>query len=195
MAETDLIIDEIDFEVKGKAKTLPFHFFDEIDSTNNYLKRIAAEHPSETIVACANFQTGGRGQFERTWESAADKNLLFSLLLHPKMKVNEAPLLTQVTAEVARDILKGLTGEDDFSIKKPNDVLFAGKKICGILTEQESQGSEIKFVIIGVGININSLQDELPDGAISLMDILGKEHDPQEVLGLFLSHFFERVSV
>lgn len=152
-----------------------YHYlhFNEIDSTNNYLKNGYFLLPDFTFIT-ASFQTNGKGRFERTWESEKGKNLMFSFLIKEKELIEISPLLSIFTAS---EVAKVLEERDikNVSIKWPNDVLINDKKVCGILLE----GQVPEFVVIGVGLNVN--QKEFPEGlrrpATSLVNELGKEVD------------------
>lgn len=168
---------------------LPFVFqirhFKEIDSTNDYAKRQAETRAPEGEVYFADFQTGGRGQFERKWVSPAGKNLLFSVLLRPPLSPAEAPILTQIACRSVAEALRAHYGIA-CTIKKPNDLLVNGRKICGILTEATSSSpKKVESVIIGAGLNVNQAPEGLD--AISMKEILGKELLPAEVLNQILA--------
>ena len=123
-------------------------YFDELDSTQTYLKEHAKTLPHQTVV-CAGRQTAGRGRYERTWVSA-EGGLYFSVLLKPA-KTDFLPNLTQLMAlSVCRTLEDlGLTP----ALKWPNDVQVNGQKICGILSEALFNGPTCN-VVLGVGINV-----------------------------------------
>ena len=130
-----------------------YHYihFDEIDSTNNYLKNSFQLLNNFTFV-CADYQSAGKGRNDRVWLSNKGQNLMFSFLI----KDNISPLFSMMTAcEVAK--LLEQYDIDNVSIKWPNDVLINDKKVCGILLE----GQLPNYVVIGVGLNIN--QKDLPN--------------------------------
>lgn len=165
---------------------LPFIFsvrhFKELDSTNTYASAQAEAGATEGQVYAADFQTHGRGQFDRTWESPAGKNLLCSILLRPPMAPAEAPLITQLTAQSIAAVLEKKYGIAA-SIKKPNDILAQGRKICGILVESSSRSPQkVEHVIIGVGLNVNEAPKEIQPPAISMKEITGKEYKIRPVL-------------
>lgn len=116
----------------------------------------------------AEYQKKGRGRFERTWLSARGKGLLFSLILKPKLKTSEAPILTHWAAEAVQQSLISNFGLKA-KLKKPNDVLIDGKKICGILTESSATKQKLDYVVLGIGVNVNSTQKELLETATSIL--------------------------
>lgn len=165
---------------------MKFLYFEEIDSTNSYLKR-EYEHLDDMTIVSAGHQYAGKGRLGRKWEDDSH-SLVFSILLKKNLKeerISLLPLLSGVS------LLKTL--EDDSIpalIKWPNDVLIDGKKCAGILLESIYE-EEIKAVIIGIGINVNTKEfpDELKNKAISLSQYSKKEYDKNEVLHSFISHF------
>ncbi len=130
-----------------------FHF-DTIDSTSAFLKCRRLFLRNFTFVS-AGFQTAGHGRMGRSWISAKDENLLFSVLIKDKKLVKN---FSSVSLAVAVTIFKTLSefGFDDISIKWPNDVYAGGKKICGVLLESTSDNGEISSLIVGVGLNVNA---------------------------------------
>ncbi len=153
-------------------------YLDEIDSTNEYAKRIAHEVPEGTVVV-ARKQTSGRGRRGRSWVSP-EGGLWMSMVLKPE-KVD--PRLVFIGALAIVDVL----GEFGIQagIKWPNDVWVGGKKIAGILTE----GKAGEYSVLGVGLNVNNpLPEELRDSATSLMYLTGVEVPLDGVLKRLVLH-------
>ena len=131
----------------------------------------------------AEDQTAGRGQRGNRWESTAGKGLWFSILLQPKIDLNNSPQLTAWAAEGISDAI-----QNEFSlkttIKLPNDVEIDGRKVAGVLVEMRAQEKAPYLAIAGIGINVNqSLQDfprELQSRAISLAMALDRRVDRQK---------------
>lgn len=127
--------------------------FKRIESTNDYLKNNYQKLPTFTAVR-TDYQTKGRGQFDRRWYSSYGKNLIFSLLL-------KDVLFDQLTLikEWVKSSLFSLLGSYglDVYFKEPNDIYVNDKKICGILIETKSNQTMFDYVIIGIGLNINQL--------------------------------------
>jgi len=166
--------------------------FQETDSTNIQAFKIASNGAPEGSIVIAECQTGGKGRFGRKWVSPSGKNLYLSIIVRPDIPAQFAPKLTLVTAVALSDTLEA-AGAKNHMIKWPNDILFNDKKISGILTEMKGGSDRVDFIIIGVGVNLNSSQDdytvEIKDSAVSLKDILGKEINRIEFLNSFLFHF------
>lgn len=124
-----------------------------IDSTNDYLKREYLNLENKTIVK-AGYQTLGRGQFDRLWQSESNQNLLFSILY----KNFELDKISDLKILIKDSLLKLLSKYNiKGTFKEPNDILVNGKKILGILIESKinSNSNYYDYVIVGIGININ----------------------------------------
>ncbi len=136
------------------------HYFDVVGSTNVEARRFAHEGAPEGTLIVADAQTKGRGRLERSWVSPAKGGLYLSLILRPDRTADWLPKLTLAAGvSVANAILRtGLTPQ----LKWPNDVLIAGQKTAGILSEAEFSERQIAFAILGIGINVNIKKDEFP---------------------------------
>ena len=129
-------------------------WYDEVDSTNNIATKLLAEGCDEGTVITTDFQTKGRGQQTKGWESEPKKNLMFTIIFKPTfLKVEDQFLLSKVVSLGVVDFLTihGISAK----IKWPNDIYIGDKKITGILIEHNIMGSTISDSIAGIGININ----------------------------------------
>ena len=147
------------------------------NSTNTLLKELIAkgEWPNGERFIRAGYQTAGRGQTGNGWESEADKNLLCSVLLPPNKNLH----FLNIAVSVA---VRRIIGED-FTIKWPNDIYWKDKKVAGILVENAIVGSEVKYSIAGIGLNVN--QTEFKSDApnpISLKQIYGTDFVVDELM-------------
>ncbi len=133
----------------------------EAESTQDIAKQMALSGEAEGLAVMALKQTGGRGRSGHTWISPAGKNLALSLLLRPRLASNTMPLLGLVAAIAVAETVetRGITRAE---LKWPNDVLVSGKKLAGILPEAGMMGDSVKYVIIGIGLNVNSEADDFP---------------------------------
>lgn len=124
-----------------------------VDSTNEWIKRMAAEGAPQGTTACAECQTAGKGRSGRVWVSPAGENIYFSILLRPSFPADKAPGITLVMGLSVTEALRrmGL----DVGIKWPNDVVTGGRKLCGILTELMVTPGSGYYVVVGTGINVN----------------------------------------
>jgi len=176
------------------AKELQAHFpcgtigqriivLEQTGSTNDAILQVATANSKEGLVLFAEHQTAGRGQRGNRWESAAGKGLWFSILLRPKIQINDSGRLTIWAIEAISDVIR-----TEFSleptIKLPNDVQLYGRKVAGVLLEMRAQEKAPHLAIVGIGINVNqSLEDfplELQDRAISLAMALHRPVDRQQ---------------
>lgn len=167
---------------------------EEIDSTNNRAKQLAEQGEPEGTLVIAKSQTAGKGRRGRSWESEKMDGIWMSLLLRPKVKPAEVSCLTLVAAmAVAKAIQNQCSIEA--KIKWPNDIVANGKKLCGILTEMNSEFDVIHSVVIGIGINVNqkAFSFELQDKATSIFIETGQEADRQrmiaEIMELFSGYY------
>lgn len=126
-----------------------------VDSTNNELKRRAAEAP-DGLAVLADEQTGGRGRRGKTFQSLGGRGVYLSVLLRPAGSLAELSALTAWIAVAVCEGIREACGAET-EIKWTNDVLLGGKKLCGILTELELEAESglLRHVIVGVGVNIN----------------------------------------
>jgi len=136
---------------------------EETSSTNDLAWEAEARGAAEGFVVFAERQTAGRGQYGRRWESAPHQGLWFSVLLRPRLMLNESPQLTSLLARVAvaAIIEETLCGA---SIQAPNDIYVAGRKIAGVLVEGRTARNGSYTAVAGLGVNVNqTLQDFPPE--------------------------------
>lgn len=155
----------------------------ETDSTNTYVSKLPIDTPEGTIAYALN-QIQGRGLGANYWESEPNKNLTFSILLRPVfLKAYEQFYLLKAIAIAVSDFVAMFT--DKVSIKWPNDIYVADKKIAGILIENAIERDFLKQSIIGIGININQekFSDKVPN-PVSLLQLNKKEYNIEECLTL-----------
>ena len=164
---------------------------EETDSTNRWMK----ENGEGDLVVVADYQTAGKGCGSNSWEAERGKNLLFSVLIHPKsMQAKSQFIITQVVSVALCKTLEGETkgGNTAISIKWPNDIYVGDKKICGVLIENRLQGRMIKDSIIGIGLNVNQevFVSDAPN-PVSIKQLTGKDTDREELLAAFLRQLNE----
>jgi BirA family biotin operon repressor/biotin-[acetyl-CoA-carboxylase] ligase len=135
--------------------------FEETQSTNDVVEKLAQDGVREGVVVFAESQTRGRGRLGRKWLSPARKGLWFSVLLRPNLRPQAATQLTVAAATAlvrAIDSCTGLRTE----IKWPNDILVRGKKVAGVLTELNAELDHVKYLILGIGVDVNLASSDLP---------------------------------
>ncbi len=135
--------------------------FEETTSTNDVIERLARSGAKEGVVVFAESQTRGRGRLGRKWMSPARKGLWFSLLLRPDLRPQETTRLTVAAATALRRAVQKETGLRP-DIKWPNDLLLQGRKVAGILTELNAEPDRAKYVIVGVGVDVNLNAGDFP---------------------------------
>ena len=153
-------------------------------STNDAILQVANANSNGGLVLFAEHQTAGRGQRGNRWESAPGKGLWFSILLRPKLQINDSGRLTIWALETISDVI-----QTEFSmeptIKLPNDVQLYGRKVAGVLVEMRAQEKAPHLAVVGIGINVNqSLEDfpaELQSRAISLAIAVHRRVDRQKL--------------
>jgi BirA family biotin operon repressor/biotin-[acetyl-CoA-carboxylase] ligase len=166
-----------------------YHFF-KTDSTNRVALELGHAGEPEGAVVLAEEQTAGRGRAGRVWHSDRAVGIYVTVLLRPRLAPVQAPLLTMMAGLSARSAVRAVTGLTA-DLKWPNDLLLNGKKTGGILTEMHAEPGQIRFVIVGIGLNVN--QEKLPgalaDTATSLRVETGKSQSRMELLVRLLREF------
>lgn len=162
---------------------------DEVDSTNNYLKRYRPFREVPLTLVTAEHQSAGRGAGENRWESEQGKNLLFSILWLPEaFPARHVFALSEVLALAIRDALNDF--QPSFTIKWPNDIYYDDWKVVGTLIENELTGKCVSRSIMGTGINVNqtSFVSDAPNPR-SLAQIVGHDVERRDVLQGVMFHF------
>src|SRR6266496_6400384 len=156
---------------------------EQTSSTNEAILQVATANSNQGLVLFAEHQTAGRGQRGDRWESAAGKGLWFSVLLRPKIQINDSGQLTIWAIETISDVIR-IEFSLEPAIKLPNDVQLSGRKVAGVLVEMRAQEKAPHLAVVGIGINVNqSLEDfppELQSRAISLAIALRRLVDRQK---------------
>ncbi len=136
-------------------------WFQETDSTSTRLREKARKLPVPTgTVAIADSQTGGRGRSGRVWYSPPGENIYLSVLLRPVVPADTVPLITFAAGLACAETVEKISGLSP-GLKWPNDIFLEGKKAGGILSEAAYSGGELRYVVVGVGLNVNSEQTAL----------------------------------
>jgi len=164
------------FEISPMLKTriigkeLIYH--DTVGSTNTIAYNLAKSGAKEGTVVIAEKQTKGKGRLSRAWFSPKEKGIYLSVILRPEMTPFKAPVMTLMAAVSLAQAIRENADAPAF-IKWPNDILINDKKAAGILTEMEAEADSVKFLILGIGINVAAKLSELPKGATSIMREVG----------------------
>ncbi|QTA90199.1 Biotin--acetyl-CoA-carboxylase ligase [Desulfonema magnum] len=172
---------------KPETGNWKIHYFKEINSTMDMAREMAKKGCPEFTVVVAGQQNAGRGRLKRVWISSQG-GLWFTIVLRPRIvpglgfRINFCASLTLVRT------LRRMFGVNAM-VKWPNDILADEKKIVGILSEMETEGDEISFINIGIGINVNNDPTSEEPNASSLKNILNREISREELLLEFLNEF------
>lgn len=153
---------EISEELKTKVLGRNIVYFDQVDSTNNYAKKIALEGCEEGTLIVADCQTYGRGRLGRDWSSPSKKGIWMSLVLRPNISFDEIQMLTLAASVAVVQALFEVT-QIKAGIKWPNDIIINGKKVCGILVEMNMEIQNINFLVLGIGLNVNQQKEDFPE--------------------------------
>jgi BirA family biotin operon repressor/biotin-[acetyl-CoA-carboxylase] ligase len=147
----------------GRTKVIGrnIQVFEQTTSTNDLIEKLALDEVEEGAVVFAEAQTRGRGRLGRNWLSPVRKGLWFSILLRPQLQPQEATRLTVASATALRRAIHSYCGLNA-GIKWPNDLLIGGRKVAGILTELHAELDRVKYVILGMGINVNLKATDFP---------------------------------
>ena len=146
--------------------------FDTLSSTSDFLKENHSYFPHMTMIR-ANYQSKGRGQFDRTWISNKNENIMFSILL----KEIDVKRVGNVKLWILESLITfiNMNGINCY-FKEPNDIFVEDQKLCGILIETQTSKDIYDYVVVGIGININQEHfDNLP--ATSFINILKTKQD------------------
>ncbi|RJP20506.1 MAG: biotin--[acetyl-CoA-carboxylase] ligase [Deltaproteobacteria bacterium] len=162
-----------------------------IESTNGSAMEMAEGGAPHGTVVVADGQTGGRGRMGRRWHSPPGRNIHVSVILRPFLPVAQAPRLSLVAGVALADAVEaaGVPG----SLKWPNDLYLGERKGAGILSEMASGAGRVRHVVVGVGINVNLVEDEIPGElrgkATSLRIRAGRTFPRAGILARFLDAF------
>jgi len=170
------------------------HYFSELDSTNSLASELALAGASEGEAVVAETQNRGRGRLDRVWISPPGVNIYFSLILRPQMPMER---VAQISLLAALALARSCSRVWSISpgLKWPNDVFLGGKKAAGILSEAQGDGGGVRFVICGVGINVNldpgDLPPEVRERSTSVSAFLGHPVPRPQLFRAFLEDFEE----
>jgi len=168
----------------------PSEFWEELPSTMDRAEELARAGEPEGLLVVAERQTAGRGRLDRTWASPPG-GLWFSLLLRPTLPLAQVGLIGITFALAAAETIRELTGLK-VGVKWPNDLLYEGRKLAGLLLETRLQEGELDCAILGMGINLNTPLEAFPANlqatATSLLAVTGKNFSAPDILAHILEN-------
>jgi BirA family biotin operon repressor/biotin-[acetyl-CoA-carboxylase] ligase len=187
-AVPDLLLpDIISTLVQGTIFKQVHHYY-KIGSTNAVAMEAAAEGAAEGSVFLAEQQMEGRGRGTNRWHSAQSAGIYCSVVLRPALPPSEALILSLTTGLAVHAAVQEIDSRVVPDLKWPNDLLIDGKKFCGILTEMNAEATRVRYIVVGIGINVNhaSFPAELQQTATSLLLATGTEWSRVELCAALL---------
>ena len=167
------------------------YYFPQIGSTMDAARELAKKGAGEGIIVIAEVQTRGRGRLSREWLSP-EGGIYFTIILRPKISPAYAPRVNLMAATAVAATIKKLFGLRA-ELKWPNDVLIAGRKVCGILAEMDAEMDVVNCVNVGIGINANTSIPQFEKTVTSLRDVLGRVISRKELLTALLVEIERRL--
>jgi BirA family biotin operon repressor/biotin-[acetyl-CoA-carboxylase] ligase len=165
--------------------------FDELDSTNEEARRLAQNGGSHGAVIWAKRQTGGKGRMGRNWVSS-EGNLFVSVLLQPGKPLDELSQLSFVTAVAVIEALEDMVAKPaKLQCKWPNDILLGDRKLGGILLESFQSTDGRAWVVVGLGVNVDSFPPRTEFPATCLKDAGVELVSAKIILSRFIHHFID----
>jgi len=171
-----------------EASAKQIHHYYKIASTNSEAMRCAAEGAPEGSVFLAEEQLAGRGRGAHNWHSARSAGIYCSVILRPAMPPSDALIFSLAVGLAIRAAVMEIAPQLRVDLKWPNDMLLGGKKFCGILTEMNAEAARVRYLVVGVGINVNQAKfpAELREIATSLKIETGTEWSRVELCAALL---------
>jgi BirA family biotin operon repressor/biotin-[acetyl-CoA-carboxylase] ligase len=164
------------------------HHFYKIGSTNTVAMAAAADDAPEGSVFLAEEQTAGRGRGGNTWRSDRSAGIYCSVVLRPALPPSEVLVLSLAAALAVQAAIQQIDSRVNVDLKWPNDLLIAGKKVCGILAEMNAEATRVRYIVVGIGINVSqkTFPRELAEQANSLQLVTGSEWSRVELAAALL---------
>ncbi len=159
-----------------------------LGSTQDLARELAQAGAAEGTVVLAGRQTAGRGRLERSWVSPGGGIYLTAVLRPPAEHLKALVIIAGLAVARGIERVAGL----ETSLKWPNDVLVAGRKIAGILSESELVGEGVSYALVGIGVNVNADMVAYPETAplaTSVMTELGREVSREALAAGILNEF------
>lgn len=169
-----LLPSEIQSGLGTKILGKDIRYYDSIASTMDIAFQLGVEGISEGAVVCAESQSKGKGRLGRGWASPKGKGVYMSVILRPPLAPSDSAKLTLLSAVATCEAIEKLFNIQA-KIKWPNDILVKNKKLAGILTELSAEMDRVRFVVIGIGVNVNTSLSQLPLNATSIKNETGQK--------------------
>ncbi|MFH1459192.1 MAG: biotin--[acetyl-CoA-carboxylase] ligase [Candidatus Omnitrophota bacterium] len=171
-----MLPEEISDNLKTKKIAKKIIAYKSTDSTNNIAYRLAEDGALHGTIVVSEAQSKGKGRLGRSWVSPAGVGIYLSIILRPNISPLEAGKLTLMSSVSLVRALKQVL-DINAQIKWPNDIYVDNEKVCGILTEMSAEVDQVNFIILGIGLNVNTKASDLPKGGTSLqLKLKDKKH-------------------
>lgn len=173
--------------VKGTLFANDIHHYFRLGSTNVAAMHAGSAGEPEGAVFLAEEQTAGKGRGGHSWHSVESAGIYCSVLLRPRVAPADALILALAAGVATADAIKTVTGLDA-DLRWPNDLLFGTRKFCGILTELNAEATRVRYVVVGIGINVNHAEfpEDIQKVATSLRLQSGRAWSRVEVTAALL---------
>jgi BirA family biotin operon repressor/biotin-[acetyl-CoA-carboxylase] ligase len=178
------------WEFPGREERIVY--LPETPSTMDVARAMAREGCPAFTTVVAGRQTQGRGRMRRKWFSRVG-GLYFTVVLRPRVPIPWSSRVNFLASLTLARILRERYAVDA-GVKWPNDILVGGRKLCGLLSEMETEGEEVGFVNVGVGLNVNNDPPEVVPPAVSLRRLIGRAVPRRDILAAFLDAMEARVA-
>lgn len=194
LVENNFLFNKLEIEKELNTFVLGknIYFFEEINSTNDYAKKLINSNIEieEGTLIVADCQTSGKGRLDRKWESNKGDGIFLSLILKPDIELFSIMQVTLLAGICVCKAINSITGLNA-KIKWPNDIIINNKKVCGILTEVNAQIDKVSYIILGIGINVNNQKFDvaLGDKATSIFLETNKNIERQKIIANLLKEF------
>jgi BirA family biotin operon repressor/biotin-[acetyl-CoA-carboxylase] ligase len=159
-------------------------YLPETPSTMDLAKELARQDCPAFTVVVAGRQTQGRGRMRRVWGSE-EGGLYFTAVLRPRIPVLWSSRVNFLVSLTLAGLLRDGYGVEA-GLKWPNDILVQGRKLSGLLSEMESEGDQVRFLNVGIGLNVNNRPPRLEPPAVALQELLGRTVSRRDILARFL---------
>jgi BirA family transcriptional regulator, biotin operon repressor / biotin---[acetyl-CoA-carboxylase] ligase len=180
----DMLVPQLQATIFGKHA----HHYYKIGSTNATAMEAAGTGAPEGSVFLAEEQTAGRGRGANIWESTRSAGIYCSVVLRPALAPADVLVMALAAGLAVRAAIQQVDSRVTPDLKWPNDVLIAGKKVCGILTEMNAEATRVRYIVVGIGINVNhaGFPKELEGEATSLRLATGRDCSRVELTAALL---------
>jgi BirA family biotin operon repressor/biotin-[acetyl-CoA-carboxylase] ligase len=149
---------------RGEPGTIGWriHYFDELTSTQDYAAELAEKGTPQGAVVIAETQRAGHGRLGRQWYSPPGVNLYMTVILRPRLSPSAVPCLNLMAGVAAAEAIETVA-PGIVALKWPNDIWLRGKKTGGILARAMTDGQQVTYVLLGIGLNLNLKTGDIPD--------------------------------